>query len=203
MVSFFVAALVSVGVLCAQNPIGVTLCNPAKLPPSVVNRLMLKIREAFESVGTPVAWHDCGKQPLDVEHERCFVVRLRKCQSSRRNDASSRFAMGQSFLADAGGGYLADAYFDPVQEFAASYRADPVQLLAYVVMHELGHLLLGPAHSHTGVMRAGWDLTDLTAIQQRSFKFDSQQRTRIRERLRRQSSSEQSVASASPSVGVE
>ncbi|HEX4164807.1 MAG TPA: hypothetical protein VHZ55_04980, partial [Bryobacteraceae bacterium] len=45
--------------------------------------------------------------------------------------------------------------------------------------HELGHLLLGPAHTETGLMHGNWDVHDLCRLEQRQLKFDPDQRQRI------------------------
>ena len=52
----------------------------------------------------------------------------------------------------------AQIFFRQVQDFARLLSRRPASVLAYVIAHEIGHLLLpGNAHSPTGVMQADWD----------------------------------------------
>jgi hypothetical protein len=57
-------------------------------------------------------------------------------------------------------------------------------LLGYIIAHELGHLLLGPGHAPSGIMRATWDMNDLEAIRQGRLKFSREECARIRKILR-------------------
>jgi hypothetical protein len=54
-------------------------------------------------------------------------------------------------------------------------------ILAYVIAHELGHLLLpGYGHSPTGVMRADWDNPLARDVVKGSLTFTDAQAARIR-----------------------
>jgi predicted Zn-dependent protease len=55
-------------------------------------------------------------------------------------------------------GAKAQIFFKQVQDFARLHRIDTVSVLACVIAHEIGHLLLpGTPHSPTGLMQARWD----------------------------------------------
>jgi len=55
------------------------------------------------------------------------------------------------------------------------------EILAHVMAHELGHLLLGSnCHSRTGIMRAGWRWQDLRPVDAGLFHFTSAQAEIIR-----------------------
>jgi hypothetical protein len=55
------------------------------------------------------------------------------------------------------------------------------QLLGYVIVHEVGHVLLPSApHSASGIMRAEWELKDLVRISQGRLYFDAQQSAAMR-----------------------
>ncbi len=48
-------------------------------------------------------------------------------------------------------------------------------ILASVIAHELGHLLLGSAQHAGGIMKANWDAADFAAMKQRRLKFSRAQ----------------------------
>ncbi len=91
--------------------------------------------------------------------------------------------MGRAFLPEHGAGYLADAYFQSVQDLAGRHQIDAEVLLGFVIAHELGHLLLGPGHAPDGVMRARWNISELKALRQRWLQFNRSQRLQIQHEL--------------------
>jgi hypothetical protein len=44
-----------------------------------------------------------------------------------------------------------------VQDFTRVHHVDLSTMLAHVIAHEIGHLLLSSAHSPTGLMQPAWD----------------------------------------------
>jgi hypothetical protein len=90
---------------------------------------------------------------------------------------------GESFLDDKGVGNYASVYVEPL---AASKALDVVgegDLLGYVVVHELGHLLLGlDSHSAEGVMRGKWDLEALRQAARGTLIFSASEAERMRTR---------------------
>jgi hypothetical protein len=89
------------------------------------------------------------------------------------------------------GAIYATIFFDRVCERAA----DPVLskagtslavLLGHVIVHEIGHLLLGTnSHSRSGLMSASWDLADMRAIARGRLKFASDESTKMRAEVAR------------------
>ncbi|MEJ7606838.1 MAG: hypothetical protein WKF37_11355, partial [Bryobacteraceae bacterium] len=56
------------------------------------------------------------------------------------------------------------------------------QLLAHVLAHEIGHILLGRgAHAPNGLMQPNWDSTNLVRAGQGGFRFTPQQIERLRD----------------------
>jgi hypothetical protein len=63
-------------------------------------------------------------------------------------------------------------FVDRVRPLARGQNEETA-LLAYVVVHEITHVLQGVVrHSETGIMRARWDRRDLAAIAQHRLAFD-------------------------------
>jgi hypothetical protein len=80
-------------------------------------------------------------------------------------------------------GPIAQIFFRQVQDFARTYRVELSTMLAYVIAHEIGHLLLpGNAHSPAGLMRANWDTPVARDAIKGSLTFTEAQAARIRAR---------------------
>jgi len=74
----------------------------------------------------------------------------------------SDHTFGQSYLNERGEGNYANVYVTPLSSAGALSVIDEGDLLGYVVVHELGHLLLGKeSHSAGGLMRARWEVAEL------------------------------------------
>lgn len=78
-------------------------------------------------------------------------------------------------------GATAQIFLKQVQEFSRVHRVDLGTMLAYVIAHEVGHLLLpGAPHSPTGLMRADWDKALIRGAVGGSLTFTDAQAQRIR-----------------------
>jgi hypothetical protein len=92
-------------------------------------------------------------------------------------------AAGFAVLTQGDSSYAAISY-PAVEETANSLEADPVTLLGASLAHEVGHLLLGPAHTATGIMRAHFALHDVEMASRGELLFSADQAARLREKLR-------------------
>ncbi|HSU32755.1 MAG TPA: hypothetical protein VLJ11_16120 [Bryobacteraceae bacterium] len=70
------------------------------------------------------------------------------------------------------------------------------KILGAVMAHEIGHLMLGPAHSRNGLMHGAWDVRDLCHLGQRQLKFDLDQTRRIQAAVRARSRPERFLVAA-------
>ena len=87
-------------------------------------------------------------------------------------------------MAPSGGGSIAYVLYDRLKDAAAASGWPVKDLLAVVIAHELAHLLLPPgSHSSDGLMRSGWDVTELRRMHLNSLAFTPESVARIRERL--------------------
>jgi hypothetical protein len=91
--------------------------------------------------------------------------------------------MGRAFLGADGRGYVVDAYIQSVRETSDFQTADLAVLLGVVIAHELGHLLLGPGHAPSGVMRSAWGSREVRALTQRQLAFNREQRAKMQRLL--------------------
>ena len=78
-------------------------------------------------------------------------------------------------------GRIAYVFYDRVR---ALPFADAADLLAVVMAHEIGHLLLPPgSHSSSGVMRAAWHVREVRSLNLARLGFTKQQGEQIARRL--------------------
>jgi hypothetical protein len=90
--------------------------------------------------------------------------------------------LGTAYPNPQGAGYFAYVFYDRVQELAQR-RSLGHALLADVLAHEIGHLLLGSAsHSPSGIMSAHWDYEELRNVSEGAMWFVPAQSKIMRDR---------------------
>jgi hypothetical protein len=65
----------------------------------------------------------------------------------------------------------ASIYATDIHKYAAHNGLPDGTLMAYAATHEIGHLLLGPKHSSSGIMRAVWGEAEYRGMDQRWLGF--------------------------------
>jgi hypothetical protein len=74
-------------------------------------------------------------------------------------------------------------FHEHIQDFSQAYRKAPWSVLALVLAHEIGHVLLpSPAHTRMGIMQTPWDRSAMDQSDDR-LVFTAQQGKLIRQRL--------------------
>jgi hypothetical protein len=75
-------------------------------------------------------------------------------------------------------------FYDRILEFAQRLQKDVSTILALVIAHEIGHVLLpAPAHASVGIMQAPWDRHALEQADDHGLLFTARQGALIRQRL--------------------
>lgn len=173
--------------LAAEQKLDVSICNYGKLPVNVVKKAQLYVARCFDAVRIHVIWTECGAGPDSkaAAEERWFTVRLRSDTSPRMQSATSLDAMGFAYTSTGIPGNLLDAFYPAIRATANSAGIDEEDLLGCVIVHEIGHLLLGPGHGRIGVMQAEWKFVEFQQIRKHWLTFDAQQTRRIRLTLNR------------------
>jgi hypothetical protein len=191
---FVLAALASLsGSVASGRPkqeptirLAVSVFNDAEVPQNVLQVAQARAETLLDGAGIALTWLDCGTpgnwvQDIgcrDIAYPSHLSVRLARNGRHRTGDV-----FGESFLDDKGFGNYASVYVEPL---AASKALDVVsegELLGYVVVHELGHLLLGQdSHSANGVMRAKWDFAALQQVARGTLIFSANEAERMRAR---------------------
>jgi len=164
----------------------VSVFNDAEIPRPVLQTARARAEAVFDEAGIVLTWLDCGTPGnwvheigcTDLAYPTHFSVRLAK---DRRHGSGDVF--GESFLDDRGEGDYACIYLTPLASSKTLGVLGEGELLGYVVVHELGHLLLGKdSHSPQGVMRPVWQFDDLQQAARGRLGFTSGQVERMRAR---------------------
>ena len=152
------------------------------------------------SAGVEVAWRNCPNGsaiddacagPLSSGE---FVVNI-----VPTGKTATDLIFGIAFLGEDGTGRYCDAFFDRIAGATPTLDPDTPHLLAAVVAHELGHLLLGSrSHARFGIMTAVWQRESLHQIAMGRLLFTREQSALIKARIERE---DLLRVAASPSMG--
>jgi len=116
--------------------------------------------EIFARIGIRVVWRD----PRSCRESDGFIkisLRDRTPQTLRPNALAYALPYEGTHIV---------VFYDRVQGIIASIGTR--NLLAYVLVHELTHILQGVSrHSETGIMKAAWDRTDYFDMGRRALHF--------------------------------
>jgi hypothetical protein len=173
--------------------IRVRVVNYAGATPTTVAAAELGAGQILRDAGLNVVWFDCRvvesspnpsdscRQPLSPAE---ILLRVLP-ENSRQGIANDAFGFAVAPV-------LASVYYQHAVLLAAGTGYGVSVILACVIAHELGHLLLGPrSHSETGIMRGHWGRDELRLLVCGGLHFTPQQAKAIRvetqARMRRES----------------
>jgi hypothetical protein len=162
----------------------------ADVPAKLLNAAEAQAREIYRRAGLETAWLNCSPKLEKIEPGSCHFsdsTHLTLKISARAVNAQVRDradVLGTAYPDDKGVGYFAYVFYDRVQELAERQRLGH-GLLADVMAHEIGHLLLGSnSHSLSGIMCAHWNYDQLRNIAEGAMSFVPWQSKIMRDRLR-------------------
>jgi hypothetical protein len=149
-------------------------------------------KEIFRHAGLETAWLNCSPklEREELEPGSCYFSdtshltlkispRARKAQFRNRIDV-----LGTAYPDEKGAGYFAYVFYDRIQELAQR-RGLGHALLADVMAHEIGHLLLGStSHSPSGIMCGHWNYEELRNVAEGTMSFVPAQSRIMQDRLR-------------------
>ena len=134
----------------------VLVFNFRQVSAEILSNAEKEAEQIFGLAGIQVTWQDCptGNEPCRIGPGPVFFLAI------KAGPVQNKFldvVSGQAKVAD----HLAMVYYDALPHVAGgkTTRQQATTLLACVIAHELGHLLLG-AHGHSihGIMRDRWDI---------------------------------------------
>ena len=167
-----VAVLVTIAKIAAAEPlhpltIALKMTNEARVPAHVLEESQDEVARIFARAGLTVRWTDT---------EPRFTVQIvpQVLGYGRAGSPVMGVALRRPNSAKA------QVFFKQVEDFARAHRVQTGSVLAYVIAHEIGHLLLpGSPHSPTGLMQAQWDRALVHNAATGSLTFTDAQAARI------------------------
>ena len=169
--------------------------NYAKVPRKTLASALQEAQHIFEKANVETDWLVC---PIAASPEKpnsacddekpsgLLVIDVSVLPESMadRLDAHDE-DVGFALSTSGGGGFEAGVFSDRVTKLAESRRIVDCRLLLAVVMaHEIGHLLLGrESHSPSGIMRATWDREEMALAGQGYLLFTPGQAEQLRRAL--------------------
>jgi hypothetical protein len=139
-------------------------------PPKTVHQAEQTAGYILAKAGVTVSWGERGR------------IRVRIDDSPM--SGHSRDAVGFAQMVPGRADFAVISY-PAVAAAAISLECDPAELLGAAIAHEVGHLLLGPAHSEAGVMGAHFGSREVELVGHGELFFDDNQAARMRENVRR------------------
>jgi hypothetical protein len=156
----------------ATNP-GITLrvYNYARVPSPILVHAKHDASNIFRRAGVATTWLDCRLSVAESPTPACdrpfgqadLILRLLSSSMARRL-ATNRDVCGVALGVKDPPATYAYIFYGCVLDLANTGYIVEGGILAAVMAHEVGHLLLGPGHSPTGIMRAKWTREDLATI---------------------------------------
>jgi hypothetical protein len=168
----------------------ISVHNYADVPDGLLSAAEGQAREIFHQAGLETAWLNCAPKLEAVQPKSCYFsdsshVTLKINAHAVQAKAKDRLeVLGTAYPDDKGIGWFAYVFYDRIKQLAEREKLGHA-LLADVMAHEVGHLLLGSnSHSVTGIMCAHWNSEQLIDIAEGAMNFVPAQAKMMRERVR-------------------
>jgi hypothetical protein len=176
------------------HPLCIHLYNLANVPADVLDGATKEAARILTRTGIQTVWHE-GPAAANEAHIVDYTVHTEPWHPRAdirsylvvnidRSWPYSPFPCALGFaLPDARSGVHAVIFYDRIQELLPPGVISLPKMLALVMAHEIGHVLLGSLqHSSAGIMKAVWDRTDFQYDPAGRMEFTLEQRRIIRER---------------------
>ena len=183
------ALLASASMSFAENPqIAVSVYDDAGVPEDILASAEGRAAKIFQRAGLEVSWLTCVRPNYatcatafnEIGAPVHLVLRIKPDGGSWTSDT----ACGVAYLASDGTGQYGDVFWRRARDLQTSSKVDLATILASVMAHELGHLLLGSnAHAISGIMQGHWEDDELRGISMGTLLFLPGQGKRMRARI--------------------
>ena len=166
--------------------ITVRVFNYAKVGKRALAGAKKHAREVLSRVKVKIEWLDCPASHAEVQtNTACrgrpapteLVIRIvPRSQNPRCQLGFAALPKGKGSLAT-----HASVFYEAAEDLAAGYSASNSQMLGYILVHEIGHLLLGEgSHAGKGIMRIPWRKPEMERAAEGRLSFTAKQANRIR-----------------------
>jgi hypothetical protein len=151
------------------------------------------VTSTYERIGVRTEWIGVVRQELrrrGSKHRRdvsripiaqLTIIIVTKEMAARGGFAEG--ALGFAAVADEGMGRIAYAIYDHVRDTASRAAMNEADLLGFVMVHEIAHLLLPRGSPESGLMRSQWTVRDFKHIDVATLEFSPLQGSQIREMI--------------------
>jgi hypothetical protein len=154
------------------------LANQAGISSLTICDARQEVSRIYAQIGVRAVW---AEHPTDSPKDALLVI-IRARAEQGVGTAELGFAIR---AADNSSGRVAYVFYDRVQPLAQGHEMSDASLLAVVIAHEIGHLLLPyGSHSPSGLMRGEWDDRQFSLAKGGQLRFTAQQAELIRGHLR-------------------
>jgi hypothetical protein len=148
---------------------------------AVLARATKGVTRIYAQAGVTLTWRDSPSAP-DASPLEISVVLVSNDLLDRTQVTST--VMGLVPASERRAGRVAYVFYDRVRSVVRQQRLELSIVLAHVISHEIGHLLLPSAsHSPVGLMRANWTRADARNAERGSLLFTSDQAAEIQGRI--------------------
>ena len=161
----------------AALTIVIQFANLAGTPPASVREAQESVAVMLADIDVTVEW----TQATNAAPGGSQVIRLTMLPyEGGALQSHERSVMGAATRTALGTG-VAWVYYQRVLEQAAHYDVPPARLLACVMAHEIGHLVLAsPDHERDGLMRGVWNAADFRRASIGQLRFATEIRRQLR-----------------------
>jgi len=177
-------------------PVTIQVHDYSHVPPELLARAREIVTATYAHIGVRTEWLGVVQQDekhpgaasrgsaLRVPLAQVTVIILTPKMAARGHIEEG--ALGLAAVPVEGMGRIAYAIYDRVKDTAARAAMNEGDLLAFVMAHEIAHLLLPRAsHTQTGLMRGHWNVRDLQLIDVLELGFSPEEASSIRAMLQR------------------
>jgi hypothetical protein len=164
-----------------------------------------RVGKIYQKVGVQLIWADCptveGTMSLysnctgfkDETH--LFLRILPQARCGLQLEAAGETIHGPRII---------NVFWDRAREQAVNYRVPLQEMLAQIMAHEIGHILLGPnSHAPSGIMIARCKAKNLIEISQGRYGFSPEQSQRIQSEVRKRQTLQEQIISPPDTVQSE
>ena len=168
----------------------ISVHNYADVPDGLLSAAEGQAKEIFHRAGLETAWLNCAPKLEAVQPKSCYLsdsshltlkINAHVVQAKLKDRLE---VLGYAYPDDKGIGWFAYVFYDRIKQLAEREKLGHA-LLAEVMAHEVGHLLLGSnSHSIAGIMCAHWNSEQLKNIAEGAMNFVPAQSKIMRARVR-------------------
>jgi len=174
------------GPVLSERSLFITVRNSSRGTAGALKHALDEVVRMFRGIGISVEWAD-HKDGDAEEPDSARVPSLNLTvldRELRELRDPTRAVLGAAPTSAKEPGHLAYVFYESVERMSEAYAVDVVLVLAHVIAHELGHLLL-PAghHSPSGLMHGHWGARDLRAAVWGMQNFSAEETNLIRAAL--------------------